>query len=77
MAETKTAVNLTALYTELNKLGNNGDFVRASKVAKKSINISLIQFTTVYYFNPVYKTACKRLPATFHNDRISYYFLNV
>jgi len=35
MAETKTAVNLAALYTELNKLGNNGDYTRASKVAKK------------------------------------------
>lgn len=32
----KTDVNLTAFYTELNKFGNNGDYNRAIKVAKKS-----------------------------------------
>lgn len=37
MAEQKkTDVNLTPLYTELNKFGNNEDYIRAIKVAKKS-----------------------------------------
>ena len=50
MAETKTAVNLAALYTELNKLGNNGDFIRASKVAKKSMKLLNIINIIIYYF---------------------------
>jgi hypothetical protein len=36
MAVPKTDVNLTALYSELNKFGKNGDYNRAIKVAKKS-----------------------------------------
>ena len=37
MAAAKPAgVNLAALYSELNKLGENEDFARAIKVAKKS-----------------------------------------
>lgn len=32
----KADVNLTSFYSELNKLGNNGDYNRAIKVAKKS-----------------------------------------
>ena len=32
-------VNLTAFYSELNKFGNNGDYNRAIKVAKKSKSI--------------------------------------
>jgi hypothetical protein len=35
MAVPKTDVNLTALYSELNKFGNNGDYNRAMKVAKQ------------------------------------------
>ncbi|XP_046657297.1 signal recognition particle subunit SRP72-like [Daphnia pulicaria] len=35
MAVPKTDVNLTALYSELNKFGKNGDYSRAIKVAKK------------------------------------------
>ena len=42
MADSKTAVNLAALYTELNKLGQNEDFGRAIKVAKKSKNKKFI-----------------------------------
>lgn len=32
----KTDVNLAPLYTELNRIGNNGDYRRAIKVANKS-----------------------------------------
>lgn len=36
-------VNLAAFYSELNKFGNNGDYNRAIKVAKKS---KCIQFSS-------------------------------
>ena len=36
MADPKTAVNLTALYSDLNKFGQNEDYARAIKVAQKS-----------------------------------------
>ena len=44
MADSKTAVNLAALYTELNKFGQNEDFGRAIKVAKKSKSQKYVHF---------------------------------
>jgi len=48
MAVPKTDVNLTALYSELNKFGKNGDYSRAIKVAKKSKHYGLIISLTFY-----------------------------